>query len=91
MDDLTKCLYEFVCEKRLGSLAEDAEYKEALQTVERQRAKVEALLNREQQWELSLLIDSAAGQSSIECEHLFQAALSLSRELCGLVCPQRRP
>lgn len=28
MDDLTRCLYEFVWEKRLGSLAEDKEYQE---------------------------------------------------------------
>ena len=33
MDDLTRCLYEFACEKRLGSLMEDEEYKETHQTI----------------------------------------------------------
>ena len=33
MDDLTKCLYEFVCRKRLGSLAVDEEYQETLQSM----------------------------------------------------------
>ncbi len=84
MDDLTKCLYEFVCRKRLGSLAVDEEYQETLQSIEQQRVKVEAYLDKERQWELRLLIDSVAGQGSIEGEHLFQAALSLYRELMRL-------
>ncbi len=92
MDDLTRCLYDFVCEKRLGSLAVDQEYQETLQSVEKQRAKVEQHLDEEQQWELRLLIDHVASQGNIEGEHLFQAALSLSRELSGLVsCSYRTP
>ncbi len=84
MDDLTKCLYEFVCRKRLGSLAVDEEYQETLQSIEQQRVKVEAYLDKERQRELRLLIDNVASQGSIEGEHLFQAALSLYRELMRL-------
>lgn len=87
MNDLTRCLYEFVCEKRLGSLAEDTEYQETLQSIEQQRARVEAYLDKEQQRELRLLIDDVASQGSIEGEHLFQAALALSRELRRLPAP----
>lgn len=87
MDDLTRCLYEFVCRKRLGSLAVDEEYQETLQSIEQQRARVEAYLDKEQQRELGLLIDDVASQGDIEGEHLFQAALSLSRELMRLPAP----
>lgn len=85
MDDLTRCLYEFVCEKRLGGLSVDQEYQEVLQGIELQRARVEAYLNQEQQRELTLLIGNVSSQGSIEGEHLFQAALLLARELSGLV------
>ena len=81
MDDLTRCLYEFVCEKRLGSLYVDKEYQEALEGGEQQRERVEGYLDEKQRRELRLLIDSVASQGSIEGEHLFQAALALSREL----------
>ena len=81
MDDLTRCLYEFVCEKRLGSLSVDEEYQETLQGVEQQRKRVEACLGEEQQLELGLLIEHITSQGNIEGEYLFQAALSLSQEL----------
>ena len=38
MDELTRCLYEFVCEKRLGSLSEDQEYIDAVLGAERQES-----------------------------------------------------
>lgn len=85
MDDLTRCLYEFVCEKRLGSLPADEEYMETLQDVEQQRKRVDAYLDEKQRQELSLLIDNIVSQGDIEREHLFQAALAFSRELSGLV------
>jgi len=85
MDDLTKCLYEFACAKRLGSLSEDEEYQETLENVSQQRKRVAAHLDEEQQMELRMLIDNVTSQGNIEGEYLFQAALSLSRELSGLV------
>ena len=85
MDDLTRCLYEFVCEKRLGSLSEDSEYIGAVLGTERQEERVASYLNDEQRKELRTLIDALETQSDITCEHLFQAALALSRELDGLV------
>ena len=87
MDDLTRCLYEFACEKRLGSLLEDEGYKETLQTIESQKAKVESVLDGERRQELELLIDCVASQGGIVGEHLFQAALALSKELTRLPAP----
>ncbi len=40
--------------------------------------------NGAKQRELRLLIDNLTSKGDIESEHLFQAALSLSRELYGL-------
>lgn len=85
MDDLTRCLYEFVCEKRMGSLSEDKEYIEAVLGAERQEKRVASYLDDEQRPELRVLLDTLSAQSDITNEHLFQAALSLSRELNGLV------
>ena len=33
MDDLTRCLYDFVCEKRMGSIYQDPEYEEMSRSV----------------------------------------------------------
>ena len=85
MDDLTRCLYEFVCEKRLGSLSEDSDYIGAVLGAERQEERVASYLNDEQRRELCTLIDMLSAKGDITGEHLFQAALSLSRELDGLV------
>lgn len=85
MDDLTKCLYEFVWAKRIGALAADAEYQEIGQNVEQQTERLAAHLSKEQQRELRTLIDSIAAQDSVVNEHLFQAALSLSGELRDLI------
>ncbi|RKI71083.1 hypothetical protein D7V91_01910 [bacterium 1xD42-67] len=85
MDDLTRCLYEFVCENRMASLSGDKEYIDVVTSAERQEERVASYLNDEQRKELRTLIDALETQSDITCEHLFQAALSLSRELDGLV------
>ena len=85
MDDLVKYLYKYVQEKRMGSLHEDAEYEEADLAVELQEERVSAYLNAEQRKELHWLMDVVAFRDSIENEHVFQAALSLARELSGLV------
>lgn len=85
MDDLTRCLYEFVCEKRLGRLSEDPEFIDAVLGAERQQKRVASWLSEEQQLELETLTALIAAQGDITNGHLFQAALSLARELNGLV------
>lgn len=87
MDDLTRCLYDFVCEKRMGSIYQDPEYGEMSRSVELQLKKVQQTMGTEQQIELQLLLENLSAQSSIENEHLFQASLKLARELNALVRP----
>ena len=84
MDELTRCLYEFVCDRRLGHLSEDAEFIDAVLSAERQQKRVASYLNEEQRLELDVLTTMIAAQGDITSEHLFQAALALSRELNGL-------
>ncbi len=84
MDDLTQCLYEFLLDRRMGSLWEDDEYKTCSLNVVTQEERVESCLSEEQRKELRLLLDRIAEQGSIEKARLFQAALGLVRELNAL-------
>lgn len=81
MDDLTKCLYDFVCDRRMGGIYGDPEYEEAAHSVELQRKKVLAGMDETQRRELEILMDSLYARSSVESEYLFQATLRLAREL----------
>ena len=84
MDDLTKCLYEFVHLHRMGSLFLDPEYDEISHQVDLQEDKVRSFLDREQRRELSQLLFHLAALNAIENEHLFRSVLELSRELRAL-------
>lgn len=81
MEDLMKCLYDFVCNRRLGSIYEDPEYEEVSHGVEMQLQKIQRNLNAEQQAELSRLLECLSAQNSIENEHLFLASLRFVGEL----------
>lgn len=83
MNDLTRCLYDFVQEHRMGEVHMDPEYAEACRGVELERKKIQQALGDDEamQTELRLLLSSISALSSIESEHLFQVALRLSREL----------
>lgn len=84
MDDLTKCLYDLVCKKRMGSVHQDPEYAEMSTSVDLQTEKIEKDMSKEQLRQLRLLMDDMIALSSIENEHLFQATLRLARELNGV-------
>ncbi len=84
MNDLMKCLFDFTMERRMGSIYQDPEYEETSRSVELQLNKVQQFLDTKQQMELRPLLESLSAQSSIENEHLFQAALGLARELQDL-------
>lgn len=85
MDDLMKCLYEFMITKRLGALWDDQEYAEVSHAAEMQMERVEENLNKEQRRELRRLLENVSAQNSIENEHRFRAALALFKELNALV------
>lgn len=81
MNDLTRCLYDFVQDHRLGEVHGDPEYVDASNTEKWQFKKLCETLSESQQAELRLLMDCISDRNSIECAHLFQVALRLSREL----------
>lgn len=83
MTDLMKCLYDFVCTRRMGSIYGDPAYREASLHVDQQTKNLVENLSQEQKRELNRLLDSVNALSSIEIEHLFQATLGLARELGG--------
>ena len=68
MDDLTKWLYQFVCERRMGSVHTDPEYKEASRVVDMQTEKLEETLSQEQKRELNRLLDSMNALDFIQDE-----------------------
>ncbi len=84
MDDLTRCLYEFVCARRLGSLYADKEYEEYSHSIKLQQERILKRPDAERQRELSCLIDEMSFRESVKNEYLFQAALGLARELNAL-------
>lgn len=85
MDDLMKCLYQFVLENRTGSLRDNPDYWESSFDAEVQRKRLQESLNQEQQKELDQLIDRLTIQNAITDEYIFHAALALARELNALV------
>lgn len=85
MDDLTQCLYEFLLDRRMGSLRENAEYKACLSAVVSLEEQLKSHLSEDQQDQLDRLMDNIQEQGCIEREHQFQAALALIQELNALV------
>ena len=85
MDDLMKCLYGFMLEHRLGSLHEDPEYEQAAFDASIQEKRVRESLDQEQRKELDQFINMRTLQDSLMSEHIFRAALALSRELNDLL------
>lgn len=85
MDDLMKCLYSFVMETRLGDIAGDREYQDAIDGVLRQEDKVRQGMDEEQRQALNLLLSQVSSLNALESRRLFQASLRLSRELNALV------
>ena len=85
MNDLTRCLYEFLLERRMGSLWENADYRACISAVVPQEEQLKSSLGRDQQDQLDHLLDYIQEQGCIEREHQFQAALDLLKELNALV------
>lgn len=85
MDDLMRCLYNFVLEHRLGDTSQDREYQDGLDAILAQEEKVMAGMGKEQRHELNVLLNRTSDQSALENEKIFQAALRLARELNTLL------
>lgn len=85
MNDLTQCLYEFLLDRRMGEEWNDGEYRACSLNAELQEEQIKSSLDEKQRRELDLLLDRIAERDSMEKTYLFQAALSLVRELNALV------
>lgn len=84
MDDLTRYLYEFLMERRVKDLWEDAEYKACMSAVEQREEQVRSGLSAEQQKQLDRFLDQLLERECMEKEHHFRATLELVRELNAL-------
>lgn len=84
MDDLMKCLYNFVLEHRLGNMVKEREYQDSRDAVLAQEEKVMEGMSKEQRRELNVLLSQTSAQDALENEYVFRAALGLARELRAL-------
>lgn len=87
MTDLMLALYEFTLARRMGHLSEDPEYSDFVRCAGLQEQRLRARLDEAGSKNLDVLLDELRLQHSTEQEVLFRAALSLSRELNGLLRP----
>ena len=87
MTDLMLALYEFTLAHRMGPLAEDPEYDDFVRCAGLQEQRLRARLDDTGTQNLDDFQNEVRLQHSTEQEVLFRAAVSLSRELNGLLRP----
>ena len=85
MTDLMLALYEFTASRRMGYLMEEPEYADFSLCVKLQEQKLRTRLDDSGKQNLDDLLGELELEHSVEQEAMFQAALSLSRELNGLL------
>ncbi len=81
MTDLMKTLYSYIQEHLDVWLCQDPEYRQFAANAEAQEAKLRAALAPETLKVYNALRDEQLGAYSVEQEAVFQATLSLCREL----------
>ena len=87
MTDLMLALYEFTASRRMGYLMEDPEYADFSRCAKLQEERLRARLDDAGNQTLDALLGELELERGVEQEAMFQAALSLSRELNGLLRP----
>lgn len=87
MTDLMLTLYQFAVTRRMGYLMEDPEYADCSRCVRLQTERLRARLDDAGKQNLDDLLGELDLEHSTEQEAVFQAALSLSRELNGPLRP----
>ncbi len=85
MTDLMLALYQFTLAHRMGHLSEDPEYDDFVRCAGLQEQRLRTQLDEAGSQTLDNLLDELRLQHSAEQEVLFRAALTLSRELNGLL------
>lgn len=87
MTDLMLTLYNFASSHRMGCLMESQEYSDFSRCAKLQEQKLRARLDDAGKQNLDDLLGELDGERSVELDAMFQTALSLSRELNGLLQP----
>ena len=85
MNDLTNALYEFVTARRMGRIFDDPEYHSITASVQNKENRLRELLDRDGNRLLTDLMNEQALQNAIELEAIFQATVTLCRELGQMV------
>ena len=85
MTDLMLALYEFTASRRMGHLMEDPDYADFSRCAKAQEARLRARLDAQAEQHLDALLTELDSEHSVEQESMFLAALSLARELNGLL------
>ena len=87
MTALTNVLFEFLTRNCIPSICADPEYETAKCYAAEKERLLRSQLDEPQQQLLQDLLDNLRLAHFFEQEYIFQATLSLSRELTGLVRP----
>ncbi len=85
MNDLTNALYEFVTTRRMGRVFDDPEYRSITSSAQGKENRLRELLDREGNRLLTDLLNEQTLQNAVEMETMFQATVTLCRELGQMV------
>ena len=85
MNDLTNALYEFVTARRMGRVFDDPEYRSITSSAQGKEDRLRELLDREGNRLLTDLLNAQTLQNAVEMETMFQATVTLCRELGQMV------
>ncbi len=85
MNDLTNALYEFVTARRMGRVFDDPEYRSITSSAQGKEDRLRELLDREGNRLLTDLLNEQTLQNAVEMETMFQATVTLCRELGQMV------
>ena len=85
MNDLTNALYEFVTARRMGSVFDDPEYHSITASAQGKEDRLRELLDQEGNRLLTDLLNEQTLQNAVEMETMFQATVTLCRELGQMV------
>ena len=85
MNDLTNALYEFVTARRMGRVFDDPEYRSITSSAQGKEDRLRELLDQEGNRLLTDLLNEQTLQNAVEMETMFQATVTLCRELGQMV------
>ena len=85
MNDLTNALYEFVTARRMGSVFDDPEYRSITSSAQGKEDRLRELLDQDGNKLLTDLMNEQLLQFALEKETMFQATVTLCRELGQMV------